>query len=104
MARLLARALDAAGFQPAVEPGGVSGLQRLQGGGFSLLVLDLTLPDSDGGHGDTFSSGGAAEYALTATGVAITSVEGIVIGNNGTNQPRFKPGIFRPATMAGGTA
>jgi len=48
MARLLARALDAAGFQPAVEPGGVSGLQRLQGGGFSLLVLDLTLPDLDG--------------------------------------------------------
>ncbi len=48
MARLLARALDAAGFQPAIEPGGVAGLQRLRGGGFSLLVLDLTLPDLDG--------------------------------------------------------
>ena len=48
MARLLARALDAAGFQSAVEPGGVPGCSACGRAASRSLVLDLTLPDLDG--------------------------------------------------------
>jgi DNA-binding response OmpR family regulator len=48
MAKLLERALGAAGFQPSVATSGLAGLDRLRSGTFSLMVLDLTLPDVDG--------------------------------------------------------
>lgn len=48
MARLLVRALDAAGFRTSAEETGLGGLQRLRDDSFSLVVLDLTLPDVDG--------------------------------------------------------
>ena len=45
MARLLARALDAAGFQPAVEPGGLSGLAAAAG---RRLLAAPARPDAAG--------------------------------------------------------
>ncbi len=48
MARLLVRALDAAGFRTSAEETGLAGLKRLSDDSFSLVVLDLTLPDVDG--------------------------------------------------------
>lgn len=48
MAGLLSRAPGAAGFRPSVELSCLGGLQRVRGGDYSLLLLDLTLPDVDG--------------------------------------------------------
>src|SRR5262245_35772034 len=48
MARLVARALSAAGFEVESAAGGVDGLQRLREGEYALVILDLLLPDLDG--------------------------------------------------------
>ena len=48
MAQLLSRALGAAGFMPTVEASGLGGLERLREDEFSLVLLDLMLPDVDG--------------------------------------------------------
>jgi DNA-binding response OmpR family regulator len=48
MAKLVGRALLAAGFDVATEATGMRGLESLRAGGFDLVILDLLLPDLDG--------------------------------------------------------
>lgn len=48
-------------------------------------------PDVDGKHGDTFDSTKLAHWALTSTGGAITSTEGMKLGGVSTRMGRFKP-------------
>ena len=48
MARLVGRALAAAGFAVDTEATGLGGLEVLRAGGFDLVILDLRLPDVDG--------------------------------------------------------
>jgi len=48
MARLVGRALAAAGFDVSTAATGVEALERLRGGEYSLVILDLLLPDLDG--------------------------------------------------------
>ncbi len=48
MARLVGRALSAAGFQVRTAAGGVGALERLRQDEYALVILDLLLPDLDG--------------------------------------------------------
>src|SRR5258705_10282716 len=48
MARLVVRAIAAAGFESTTEATGLRGLEQLRSGTFDLAVLDLLLPDLDG--------------------------------------------------------
>jgi DNA-binding response OmpR family regulator len=48
MARLLARALSAVGFEVVTAAGGREGLDRLRETPFEMVILDLMLPDVDG--------------------------------------------------------
>jgi two-component system OmpR family response regulator len=48
MAKLVGRALSAAGFDVATEASGLEGLESLRSAAFDLVVLDLLLPDVDG--------------------------------------------------------
>jgi two-component system, OmpR family, response regulator len=48
MARLVARALSAAGFEVITAPNGMRGLSLVNQGAFALVILDLMLPDVDG--------------------------------------------------------
>jgi DNA-binding response OmpR family regulator len=48
MARLVARALSAAGFDVTTAPTGMRGLALVNSEPFALVVLDLMLPDVDG--------------------------------------------------------
>jgi DNA-binding response OmpR family regulator len=48
MAKLVGRTLAAAGFRVATETSGLDGLELLRTGVFSLVILDLLLPDVDG--------------------------------------------------------
>ena len=48
MARLLARALSAVGFDVVTAAGGREGLDLLRASPFELVILDLMLPDLDG--------------------------------------------------------
>lgn len=47
---------------------------------------ECDVDSSTGAHGDSFVSGGLAEYGLTATGGAISDVSGIRMGGNGRGQ------------------
>jgi DNA-binding response OmpR family regulator len=48
IARLLARALQAAGFAVTTSASGIRGLALAQNGTYRLVILDLMLPDIDG--------------------------------------------------------
>jgi DNA-binding response OmpR family regulator len=48
MAKLVGRALLAAGFDVDTEASGLAGLESLRSGDFDLVILDLLLPDVDG--------------------------------------------------------
>ena len=48
MARLVVRAIAAAGFDSTTEATGLGGIEQLRSGTFDLVVLDLLLPDLDG--------------------------------------------------------
>ena len=48
MARLVGRALSAAGFQVQTAARGVEALERLREDEYALVILDLLLPDLDG--------------------------------------------------------
>ncbi len=48
LAALLSRALSAEGFEVTNSSSGVTGLELANNGGFSLVILDLLLPDLDG--------------------------------------------------------
>lgn len=48
MAKLVMRAMAAAGFDSTAEATGLGGLEQLRSGSFDLVVLDLLLPDLDG--------------------------------------------------------
>lgn len=48
LAMLLSRALGATGFQVTTTGGGVRGLELAGSGEFTLVILDLRLPDLDG--------------------------------------------------------
>ena len=48
MAKLVVRAIAAAGFESTTEATGLRGLEQLRSGTFDLVVLDLLLPDLDG--------------------------------------------------------
>jgi DNA-binding response OmpR family regulator len=48
MARLVVRAIAAAGFDSTAEATGLGGLEQLRSRTFDLLILDLLLPDVDG--------------------------------------------------------
>lgn len=48
MARLVVRAISAAGFDSTTEATGLGGMEQLRSRTFDLVVLDLLLPDIDG--------------------------------------------------------
>jgi DNA-binding response OmpR family regulator len=48
MAKLIVRAVAAAGFESTTETTGLRGMEQLRSGTFDLVVLDLLLPDIDG--------------------------------------------------------
>lgn len=48
LATILTRALAATGFQATSSASGLRGLKLAQSGGYSLVILDLVLPDLDG--------------------------------------------------------